>query len=71
MRTISNLEIAKRLCQIDKISAYFTFGEILRIVDMNRSIIEEVTPCDAEKVFEDFRSSFLEGIDLAEELSKA
>lgn len=70
MRTISNLEIALRLYQIDKIAVYFTFEEILRIVDKNRGVDEEVSKCDAKKVFEDFRHAFLEGINLVECKSK-
>lgn len=62
MRTISNVEITRRLLLDEKIASKFTFNEILYIVDMCRTIDEELSLCDAEKIIDDFRFGFLERI---------
>lgn len=63
MKKISNAEIAKKLYENEKIASHYTFSEILDIVDKCRSVEEEVTKCDAEKVVEDFQHGFMERIE--------
>ena len=62
MKKISNAEIARRLYENEKLSYYYSFDEILDIIDSCRTLDEEFLECDAEEIIRNFEFGLLERI---------